>query len=127
MITVDISYIRMLAGFPPGVSDGMIEPHAASALQRVRARLGDVDLLGPEDTVRAREAAACFAIAFALPVLNTFYLSHAKNVPRAVAETDYVFHEPGELLKLVNYWEKRGYEALRDVGRGGAGVGITVI
>lgn len=72
-------------------------------------------------------AMGCFAMANALPVLNTFYLSQAEKVPRQVALTDYVFHDAGELLKLAAYWKNRGYEALREVGRTGGTVGVSVI
>lgn len=127
MIELTVLEVRTLAGFPAGVADEQLAPHIASAIQRVTAHLRGTLPRCKADISRVKDAAACFAIAYALPVLNTFYLSQAKDVPRTVATTDYVFHEPGELLKLVAYWEKRGYDALRDVGRTGGSVGVTVI
>jgi hypothetical protein len=69
----------------------------------------------------------CFAMAYALPVLNTFYLSQADKVPRQVALTDYVFHDASDVLKLAAYWKNRAYEELREVGRTGGTVGVSVI
>lgn len=127
IIEIEIDDVRNLGGLPSGVKDEQIEPHIASAVQKVSAYLKGVLPTDEADISRVRLAAASFAIAYALPVLNTFYLSNAKNVPRHVAETDYVFHDPSEVLKLAAYWERRGYDALRDVGRTGGSVGVTVI
>ena len=127
MSEVSVSEIRALGALPSKVKDESLAPHIASAIQRVTAHLKGTMPRCKADIARVKDAAACFAIAYALPVLNTFYLSQAEKVPRQVAETDYVFHDPSEVLKLVAYWEKRGYDALRDVGRTGGSVGVTVI
>lgn len=126
-VEIEPADVRTLAGFPGSVTDEQLAPHIASALQRVTAHLRGSLPRSKADIARVKDAAACFAVAYALPVLNTFYLSHAKDVPRTTATTDYVFHEPGELLKLTTYWERRGYAALRDVGRDGGSVGVSVI
>jgi hypothetical protein len=127
MIALTVSYVRRLAGIPQNITDEALEPHIESAVKFVEGFLSGAPPGNPQDAERAAYSAACFAVAYALPVLNTFYLSNAERVPRQIAETDYVFHEPGELLKLVAYWEKRGYEALRGIGRAGGNVGVTVI
>ena len=127
MIELLGSDVRVLAGFPASVTDEQLAPHIEGAVQRVMAHLRGTLPRSKADVARVKVAASCFAIANALPVLNTFYLSRAKDVPRTVATTDYVFHEPNELLKLVAYWERRGYDALRDVGRTGGSVGVAVI
>lgn len=127
MIEIEIAEVRRLGGLPAGVKDEQLEPHIASAVQKVSAYLRGILPTNAADIGRVRLAAASFAIAYALPVLNTFYLSQAEKVPRTVAETDYVFHDPSEVLKLAAYWEKRGYDALRDVGRTGGSVGVVVI
>lgn len=127
MIDVSVSEVRTLGALPSKVKDELLLPHIASAIQRVTAHLKGTMPRSKADIARVKDAAACFAIAYALPVLNTFYLSQAEKVPRKVAETDYVLHDPGEVLKLVAYWEKRGYDALRDIGRTGGSVGVTVI
>lgn len=116
-----------MGGLSAGVKDEQLEPHIASAVQKVSAYLRGILPTNAADIGRVRLAAASFAIAYALPVLNTFYLSQAEKVPRTVAETDYVFHDPSEVLKLAAYWEKRGYDALRDIGRTGGSVGVVVI
>ena len=127
MIEIEVAEVRRLGGLPDGVKDEQLEPHIASAVQKVNAYLKGILPTNEADVGRVRIAATSFAIAYALPVLNTFFLSNAKNVPREVAKTDYVFHDPSEVLKLAAYWEKRGYDALRDVGRTGGSVGVTVI
>lgn len=127
MIQVEIGDIRKLGGIPANVPDARLEPHIASAIQKVTAHLRGNSPVRETDIERVKTAIACFAVAYALPVLNTFYLSRAKHVPREVAETDYVFHDPADLLKLVAYWEKRGYDALRDIERTGGSVGVVVI
>lgn len=129
MISVEIADMRKLGNLPAGIPDDRLAPHLASAVARVVGYFGGSCKVPTRklEAERVREAAACFAIAYALPVLNTFYLSQADRVPRTIAETDYVFHEPGEMLKLVAYWEKRGYDILRDVGRTTGRVGVTVI
>ncbi|MDR1874377.1 MAG: hypothetical protein LBQ90_05090 [Synergistaceae bacterium] len=128
-IEIDVAYLRTLGNLPENLPEAQLLPHLTSAVSMVKALLGDRE---PKDAVeeeRVRTAMGCFAMAYALPVLNTFYLSQAEKVPRQVALTDYVFHEPGDVLKLAAYWKNRAYEELREVGRtGGAGVvGVSVI
>jgi hypothetical protein len=41
--------------------------------------------------------------------------------------TDYVFHDGTDVVKLAAYWKNRGYEELREVGRTGGTVGVSVI
>ncbi len=108
------------------MDDELLIPHIRGAVSLVQARLRD-RVVQESETGRIQEAMGCFAMAFALPVLNTFYLSQAEHVPRTVATTDYVFCEPGDVLKLVQHWESRGYEILRDVGRSDGTVSATVI
>lgn len=127
MIEISALEVRTMGALPSGVKDAQLTPHIKSAMQKIAAHLRGATPRCKSDIERVKSAAACFAIAYALPVLNTFYLSQAENVPRKVADTDYVFHDPSEVLKLAAYWEKRGYDALRDIGRTGGSVGVTVI
>jgi hypothetical protein len=127
MTDIDAGYLRRLGNLPVDVSDELLLPHirggVSTAIAALNGRVPATDL----EMERVREAMGCFAMANALPVLNTFYLSQAEKVPRHVATTDYVFHEPGDLLKLAASWRNRGYEVLRGVGRTTGAVGITVI
>ncbi len=127
MIEIEVAEVRKMGMFPAVVKDEQLEPHVRSAVQKVTAYLKGIMPTDEADLSRVKDAAACFSIAYALPVLNTFYLSNASKVPRTVAETDYVFHDAHEVAKLAAMWEKRGYDTLRDVGRTGGSVGVAVI
>ena len=126
-IGIDVAYLLKLGNLPGSVPEAQLLPHIENAVSMVRMLLGKREPQNEDEEGRVRMAMGCFAMAYALPVLNTFYLSQAEKVPRQVAMTDYVFHEPGEMLKLVEYWRKRAFEALRDVGRSGGTVGVSVI
>lgn len=124
---IDGAYVRRLGNLPAAVTDELLAPHLEGARGTVAAMLDGRTPEGVDEERLVAEATGCFAIAYALPVLNTFFLSQASRVPRRVAETDYVFHEPGEVLRLAEYWKRRGYEALRGVGRTSGPLGVTVI
>lgn len=128
-IEIDVAYLRRLGNLPgpAQLGDSVLAPHVESAMSEVLAILGARVPQNEAEEGRVRLAMGCFAMANALPVLNTFYLSQAEKVPRQVALTDYVFHDAGELLELAAYWKNRGYEALREVGRTGGTVGVSVI
>lgn len=126
-LTIDVGYLRKLGNLPSSIPDELLAPHIAGAVSMATTLLGGREPQNETEEARVREAMGCFAMAYALPVLNTFYLSQAEKVPRQVALTDYVFHEPGDILKLAAYWKNRAYEILRDVGRSGGTVGVTVI
>lgn len=127
MIEVSLSYVRELGKIPKFFPDGDLLPHLTSASLHVEQMLAGFVPTAVEDIARVTEAIACYAMAYALPVMNTFYLSNAKKVPRQVAETDYVFYDAHEVMKLVAMWKNRAAEALRDVNRSGGAVSITVI
>lgn len=123
--------VRALGGLPEEVSDERLRPHIESAKRLVWQVSGydASDLAALDEAVlsRLREAAGCFAISYALPVLNTFFLANAERVPRDVAEvSDYQFHDAADIVKLARLWEQRGYEALRGLRPGGV-VTATVI
>ncbi len=126
-LDIDVKYLRKLGNLPGSVPENVLLPHVTSAVLVVQTLLGDRVPKNEGEEARVREAMGCFAMSYALPVLNTFYLSQAEQVPRQVAKTDYVFHEPGDMLKLAAYWKNRAYEAVRDVGRSSGTVGVTVI
>ena len=129
MLEIDVAYLRTLGNLPgeKNLPDELLQPHVTSAISMVRALLRDREPRNEADEARVRVAMGCFAMAYALPVLNTFYLSRAAEVPRKVAETDYVFHDPADMLKLASYWKNRAYEELREVGRTGGTVSVAVI
>lgn len=123
--------VRALGGLPEEVGDERLQPHIESAKRLVWLVSGcdpsDLEALDDAVLARLREAAGCFAISYALPVLNTFFLANAERVPRDVAEvSDYQFHDAADIVKLARLWEQRGYEALRGLGPGGV-VAATVI
>jgi hypothetical protein len=126
-IEIDVAYLRTLGNIPGKFPDAQLQPHVASAVSMVKSLLAGREPKDEAEAERVRTAMGCFAMAYALPVLNIFYLSQAEKVPRQVALTDYVFHEPSEMLKLAAYWKNRGYEELRGVGRTGGTVGVSVI
>ena len=128
---VDGSYVRTLGGLPDEISDERLLPHIESAERLVWNYTGfspsGYATLGENVQARLREAVGCFAIRYALPVLNTFYLDSADRVPRDVAETSgYLFHDAADVARLARMWEQRGYEALRGIRSGGV-VTATVI
>lgn len=123
---IDAAFVRALGNIPETIGDGLLAPHIEAACLKVEAQIGTLPTAGP-DLARAKDAAGCFAIAYALPTLNTFYLSEAEKVPRRVAQTDYVFHEPGDVTKLIKHWEDRGYNSLRAISRTSGSVGVIVI
>ena len=126
-IDIDVSYLRTLGNVPGNFPDTQLIPHVKSAVSMVRSLLGKREPKDEAEEERVKTAMGCFAIAYALPVLNTFYLSKAAQVPRDVAMTDYVFHDGADVVKLAAYWKNRGYEELREVGRIGGTVGVSVI
>ena len=126
-LTIDVAYLRKLGNLPATIPEELLIPHVAGAVSMVTTLLGGRVPQNEAEEERVREAMGCFGMAYALPVLNTFYLSQAEKAPRQVGLTDYVFHEPGDMLKLAAYWKNRAYEILRDVGRSGGTVGVTVI
>ncbi|MDO5562519.1 MAG: hypothetical protein Q4F74_02800 [Synergistaceae bacterium] len=127
--TIDItaSYVRTLGNLPAFLPDEELLPHMESAKRHVTSLLAGSVPTSPDDVERVKEATGCFAIAFALPGLNTFCLAHADQVPRLVAETDYVFNDAGDVKTLVGLWESRGAKALRDVGRRTGAVSATTV
>ena len=127
MISVDAAYVRTLGKLPASVPDGELTPHIEGAARHVRGLLGGPEPTAAEDVERVREAMGCYALAYALPGLNTFYLAQADRVARQVADTDYVFHDANEVAKLVSLWKSRGAEALRAVARTGGAVSVSVI
>ena len=122
---IDSAFVRQL-GIIPESADGIVAAHIESACLKVLSQIGTLPAAG-DDLTRAKDAAGCFAIAYALPTLNTFYLSEAEKVPRRVAQTDYVLHEPGEVVKLVKLWEDRAYNSLRSISRTTGSVGVAVV
>lgn len=122
---IDTSFVRQLGNIPES-ADSIVEAHIESACLKVLSQIGKFPT-NNDDQTRAKDAAGCFAIAYALPTLNTFYLSEAEKVPRRVAQADYVFHEPGDVTKLVKLWEDRAYNSLRSISRTTGNVGVTVI
>lgn len=127
MIEVSLARIRELGKISAAFPDADLLPHLIGASLKVDRLLAGFAPSEENDVRRVEEAVACFAIANALPMLNTFYLANAKRVPRTVAETDYVFYDAHEIVKLVNMWKTRAAEALRDVNRTGGAVSISVI
>ena len=124
---IDAVYVRALGNIPENIEDGLLAPHIEAACLRVAAQIGALPETGP-DLARAKDAAGCFAIAYALPVINTFYLSEAAKLPRRIQETgDYRFHESDELIRLIRHWEARGYNSLRSISRMTGSVGVIVI
>ncbi len=122
---IDTEFVRLLGNIPAN-ADSIVAAHIESACLKVLAQIGTLPTTGP-DLIRAKDAAGCFTIAYALPTLNTFYLSEAEKVPRRVAQSDYVLHEPGEVVKLVKLWEERAYSSLRSISRTSGSVGVTVV
>lgn len=127
MITATVSDVRTLGKLPDFLPDAEILPHLESAQRHVDSLLAGNVPTSQDDVARVKEAIGCFAIAYALPGLNTFCLANADKVPRLVAETDYVFNSAAEVRTLVNIWEQRGAKALRDVGRQTGAVSATVV
>lgn len=118
---------RRLGNLPESTKDELLEPHISGAEHKVKGYLGGKWPTKQADVERVQEAIGCLALSFALPVLNTFYLSEADKVPRKVAQTDYVFHDPGEVVKLAVHWRNRAYEALKEIGRTGGAATVAVI
>lgn len=119
--------MRALGNIPETIGDGLLTPHIEAACLKVAAQIGTLPTAGP-DLARAKDAAGCFAIAYALPVINTFYLSEAAKLPRRIQETgDYRFYESDELIRLIKHWEDRGYNSLRAISRTSGSVGVIVI
>lgn len=127
MTEVTLTYVRELGKVPEAFPDSDLEPHLRGAMLKVEQLLAGFEPVSEADIARVREAAACYAMANALPVMNIFYLSNAKNVPRHVAQTDYVFYDAHEIAKLVQMWKTRAAEALRDVNRTTGAISISVI
>lgn len=127
MITVETEYVRALGRLPVLFPDTELLQQIESAARHVEKLLAGATPTKKNDVERAREAIACFAIAYALPIVNTFFLSDAKNVARQVAETDYVFNDAHEIIKLVQMWKNRAAEALRDISRNSGAVNMIVI
>lgn len=123
---IDAAFLRLLGNLPRDIPDEMLEPHLKGAELKVKGYLGGGWPTRVTDIERTKEAIACLALSYALPVLNTFYLAQAEQVPRKVAQTDYVFHDPGEVLKLAAHWKNRAYEVLREIGKTGGGQSTTV-
>jgi hypothetical protein len=126
-IEIDEGYLRVFGGVPKSFPDERLAPHVRSAILTVQALLREREPQNEAEEERVRMAMGCYAMAYALPVLNTFYLSRAEMVPRQIAQTDYVFHDANDIMKLVSYWKSRAYEELREVGRTGGTVGVAVI
>lgn len=127
MTSIDVAYVRALGKVPSAIPDSELAPHVAGAMRQVRGLLAGAEPTAEEDMERVREAMGCFAMAYALPCLNTFYLAQADRVGRHVADTDYVFHDATEVARLVGLWRARGAEVLRSVNRSGGAVGVSVI
>ncbi|WP_455965667.1 hypothetical protein [Cloacibacillus porcorum] len=124
---IDAAFVRALGNIPETIGDGLLTPHIEAACLKVAAQIGTLPTAGP-DLARAKDAAGCFAIAYALPVINTFYLSEAAKLPRRIQETgDYRFYESDELIRLIKHWEDRGYNSLRAISRTSGSVGVIVI
>lgn len=124
---IDAAFVRALGNIPETIGDGLLAPHIEAACLKVAAQIGTLPTAGP-DLARAKDAAGCFAIAYALPVINTFYLSEAAKLPRRIQETgDYRFYESDELIRLIKHWEDRGYNSLRAISRTNGSVGVIVI
>lgn len=126
---IDATYVRKLGNLPESTPEALLEPHISGASRKVKGYLGGKWPTRQADIERAQEAIGCLALSYALPVLNTFYLSEADKVPRKVAQTDYVFHDPGEVMKLVELWRRRAYEVLKEIGKteGGQATSVVVI
>ena len=73
--------VRLLGGLPEEIADERLRPHLESAERLVWQVSGytaaDPATLDEAVLSRLREAAGCFAISYALPVLNTFFLANA--------------------------------------------------
>ena len=124
---IDAAFVRTLGNLPESIGAELLGPHINAACLKVAAQIGAAPTDGA-DLNRAKDAAGCFAIAYALPVINTFYLSEAAKLPRRMQETgDYRFHESDELIRLIKHWEDRGYNSLRAISRTSGSVGVTVI
>lgn len=124
---IDAAYVRRLGNLPASTPDDLLEPHIGGANRKVKGYLGGKWPTRQADIERTQEAIGCLAISYALPILNTFYLSEVDKVPRKVAQTDYVFHDPGEVTKLVELWRKRAYEVLKEIGKTDGGQATSVI
>lgn len=124
---IDAAFVRVLGNIPENIEDDLLAPHIEASCLKVAAQIGTLPTAGP-DLARAKDAAGCFAIAYALPVINTFYLSEAAKLPRRIQEAgDYRFHESDELVRLIKHWEERGYSSLRAISRTTGSVGVIVI
>lgn len=124
---IDAAFVRVLGNIPENIEDDLLAPHIEASCLKVAAQIGVLPETGP-DLARAKDTAGCFAIAYALPVINTFYLSEAAKLPRRIQETgDYRFHESDELVRLIKHWEERGYNSLRAISRTTGSVGVIVI
>jgi hypothetical protein len=87
---------------PKSFPDERLTPYVRSAVLTVQALLREREPKNEAEEEHVRMAMGCCAMACALPVLNTFYLSQADKVPRQAALTDYVFHDANDILKLAS-------------------------
>jgi hypothetical protein len=76
-IEIDSAYLRALGNLPGprNLPESQLLPHVRSAVSMVRSLLGTRVPKDEAEEERVRAAMGCFAMAYALPVLNTFYLS----------------------------------------------------
>lgn len=109
---------RALGNLPAEITDAVLAPHIDSGIRRVRQQLGATWVAADADQeALAKEAAACFSLAAALPVLHTFYLDERSRVPKMSQDTDMVFTGPDEVRAMAREWEARAWRALHALER----------
>jgi len=109
---IDGNFVRDLASLPAEVVDSKLAPHIKRAQKDVEKETGT---LAADFNDFENDAAGCFAMYYAVPVLNTFYLEGADKVARQTGEMDdFVFSNPDDVEKIQAYWEKRAKTALKN-------------
>lgn len=110
-----IGEIRTLGRLPDiaKLPDAVVQPHLDSAVSEMKRLVGSGYASSTGEKLAAcKEAEICFTIANLLPVMNTFFPQEASVVQKQIGDTDFIFHDPDNLMKMVEYWRRRAMEKI---------------
>lgn len=112
MSLATLTDVRSMGNIPSGIGDAVLQPHLDSAARELKDWIGTYTGATGDKRARCIEAECCLTIAFALPVLNTFYTPGIPTIQKELGELDFMFHDVDDLDKLIEKWKDRARSAV---------------
>lgn len=116
MALATLQNVRDLGNLPDStkLDDSILQPHLNSAARRLEKWIGTYSSATGTKKERCIEAECCLTLAYATPVLNTFFTQGVTTLQKEMGDMEYLFHSPEDLEGIVTMWEDRARDAIAE-------------